>query len=147
MSTETRVNALAGEIGADVKAILALIGDLTSAATSDKSSLVAAINEIFGAANAATGIDDNATSTGSTWSSDKIAQELTSAISDFATGAPELLNTIDEIAAALEDNPDLIAALRQLITDNATAISTLAANVGDTNADYVAVYVAARDAI
>ena len=147
MSTETRVNALAAAIGSDVKDLVDKVGDLASLTTSDRTSLVAAINEIFGAANAATGINDNATSTGSTWSSDKIAQELTTAISTFATGAPELLNTIDEIAAALEDNPDLIAALRQLITDNATAISTLAANVGDTNADYLAVYVAARDAV
>lgn len=146
MSIETRVDALAQGIGADVKALLASVGTLASLSTAAKTSLVAAINEVVNAANAASGIDDNVTAAGSTWSSNKISTELSTALSNFATGSPDLLNTLDEIAAALEDNPDVIAALRTLITANETAITQLSANVGDTNADFLAAYVAARDA-
>ena len=146
MSIESRVNLLATAVGTDVKAILADIGDLSALSTTAQNTLVAAINEVVGAANSASGIDDAVTAAGSTWSSNKIASELSTALSNLATGAPGLLDTLDEIAAALEDNPDVIAALRTLITANATAISTLATNVGDTNADFVATYTAARDA-
>jgi hypothetical protein len=139
MSTETRIAALASAIGAD-------IGDLGSLTTTETSNLVGAINEIVNAANAASGIDDSTTAAGSTWSSNKIVSELAAAISNLATGSPATLDTINEIAAALEDNPDVIQAIRDLITANANTITTLAAAVGDTNADFVSTYNTAKTA-
>jgi len=61
-------------------------------------------------------------------------------------GTPLTLDTFNEIAAAMNDDPDFYNALNTLITNNATAISTLSANVGDTATDYVATYTTARDA-
>lgn len=147
MSIETRVDALAGGIAADVKSLVNDLGDLSSLTTGAKTSLVAAINEVVSAANAASGIDDTATSTGSTWSSSKIDSELQAALSTLATGAPDLLNTIDEIAAALQDNPDVVTNIQALVTANQNAITTLAANVGDTNKDFLLTYTTARDAV
>jgi len=146
MSLETRVDALATAIATDVKTLLAQDGDLTALTTTAKTSLVAAINELAGIANAAAGINDGATASGSTWSSSKISTELANASAALVDSSPDLLNTLNELAAALEDNPDVIASLRTLITNNATAISTLATNVGDTDKDFVATYTAAKAA-
>lgn len=44
--------------------------------------------------------------------------------------APETLDTIQEISAALQNNPDVITALQQLVSDNATAIGVLESRVG-----------------
>lgn len=46
MSLQTRLEALVAAIGADVKAVNTSIGNLASLLTTDKSSLVAAINEV-----------------------------------------------------------------------------------------------------
>ncbi len=43
--------------------------------------------------------------------------------------APETLDTINEIAAALQNNPDVITALQTLVNDNAAAITALDARV------------------
>lgn len=170
MSLETRVTALATAIGLDVKLLIGdvgpmntlagsvnqgslvaaindlagYIGNLSTLSTTSKTSLVSAINEVLSSVNAASSIDDASTATSSTWSSAKIAADLSAAISNLATGAPATLDTINEIAAALEDNPDVLAALRTLITANQTAITTLAANVGNTDADLVAAYNTAK---
>lgn len=43
--------------------------------------------------------------------------------------APETLDTIQEISAALQNNPDVIAVLQQLVNDNAAAIGALETRV------------------
>ena len=48
MSLATRVNNLATAIGSDIKAIFSQIGSLSSLATTEKTSLVAAVNEVAG---------------------------------------------------------------------------------------------------
>ncbi len=45
--------------------------------------------------------------------------------------APETLDTIQELAAALQNNPDAITALQAIAGDNADAIAALQAQVGD----------------
>lgn len=44
-------------------------------------------------------------------------------ISALVDGAPDLLNTLNELAAALQDNPDVINSLQTLIGNNAQAIA------------------------
>ena len=48
MGLVTRVNNLATAIGSDIKAIFSQIGSLSSLATTEKTSLVAAVNEVAG---------------------------------------------------------------------------------------------------
>lgn len=43
--------------------------------------------------------------------------------------APEALDTIQELAAALQNNPDVLSALQTVVGDNATAIETLEASL------------------
>ena len=48
---------------------------------------------------------------------------------EVAGTAPETLNTINELAAALQNNPDVIAALQTLIDANAAAIAAVSTRV------------------
>ena len=117
MTLEARVVALAQAIGTDVKTLTTAVGSLGSLTTTAKSSLVAAINEIAQAVASATGIDDGVTSGASTWSSNKISSEISGAVSDLVGGAGAALDTLNELAAALGNDPSF-----------ATTIATQIAN-------------------
>lgn len=82
--------------------------DLSALSTVDKTSLVAAINELKTAISSATGINDAVTTTSSTWSSSRIQQRINSAVSQLdaaltalKAGAPTSLDTLQKIAASL----------------------------------------------
>ena len=85
MTLEQRLIALAQAMGADVKALLAAQGSLSALTTTAKASLVAAVNELKTAVDAASGsgvsIDDGAGdgATGVTWSADKIFDAIEAA--------------------------------------------------------------------
>lgn len=83
MSLATNVTNLATRIATEAKSLRTLINgnaaDLSSLDTATKTNLVAAINEVAAAVASGAGIDDNATSTSSTWSSSKTDSEITSA--------------------------------------------------------------------
>lgn len=98
--TQARTNI--GAAGTDdVDAVKTTIGTLTNLSTTDKASIVGAINEVKGVADQAKSTADTASTT--------------------ATAAQNKAN------------------------QNETALNTLTTNVGDTQADFVAVYEAARD--
>lgn len=98
--TQERTNI--GAAGTDdINAVKTTIGTLTNLSTTDKASIVGAINEVKGVADQAKTTADTASST--------------------ATSALGKANA------------------------NETALTTLTTNVGDTQADFVAVYEAARD--
>lgn len=113
MSLSTNVSDLATRVGTEAKALRTLINgnaaDLSSLNTTAKTNLIAAINEIEAAVSAASGIDDNTTSTTSTWSSSKIDGEVDSRISAatsaLVASAPSTLDTLKELADALGDDP------------------------------------------
>lgn len=101
------------QIGLDMKAQKALtealqgnIGSLESLNTTEKSSIVAAINELKAAT--ANLIDDTTTDTDTTWSSSKIAQAIASGLAGLVDNAPDALNTLGELASALKNSPDAI---------------------------------------
>lgn len=54
---------------------------------------------------------------------------IDAAIADLVGTAPEALDTINELAAALQNNPDVITALQDLVAQNAQAIVDLGAVV------------------
>ena len=49
--------------------------------------------------------------------------------------APETLDTIEEIAEALQNNPEVISVLQGLVSDNASAIAVLETRVSDIDAE------------
>lgn len=103
MTLEARVVALAQAIGTDVKTLTTAVGSLSGLTTTAKNNLVAAINEIAQAA--ATGIDDGVTGAASTWSSTKISSEISGAVSGLVDGAGTALDTLNELASALGNDP------------------------------------------
>lgn len=106
-----RIVALAQAIGADIKAINTLIGDLTYLSTTEKTNLVGAINEIVSTSIGGI-INDAGTvgTTGTTWSTDKIITALTTAKGEVRDellgGASAALDTLNELATALNNDPN-----------------------------------------
>lgn len=52
-------------------------------------------------------------------------------VADLVGSAPETLDTIAEVAAALEQSEDAVEAINQLVTENSTAIDAVEAKVDD----------------
>lgn len=74
-------------------------------------------------------INDGVTSNVKTWSSTKINSEISTAVSGLVDGAPELLNTLNELAAAIADNPNYATDVANLVgtkQDSFTAADGLA---------------------
>ena len=134
---EARLNSLAQAIGADVKSIYLKQGDLTSLSTTSKLSLVAAINEIFVLAQAAGGnvINDAAAGAASTYSSNKIGADLTSAISALRTeltaGAGAALDTFAELAAAINNDASFATTIANSLSKRVRADAAQTFSAGE----------------
>lgn len=172
MTQEQRLIALAQAIGTDIKSLTAAIGALSSLDTTAKGNLVAAINEVKALADSAAGggvaINDGAGDgdTTVTWSADKIADSIEAAKlavkNDLVDGAGATLDTLNELAAALGNDPSFAATIAaeianrvrydaaQTLTEpqQAQARSNIgavaASDVGDTDHDFAADYTAAK---
>lgn len=173
MTLEQRIIALAQAMGADIKAATLARGDLAALTTTAKASLVAAINELQAAVDAlgsggSAVIDDNAGDgdTAVTWSADKIHDVVQAAMSavknELTDGAGAALDTLKELADALGNDPSFAATIAAEISnrvryDAAQALTApqqsqarsnigavAAADVGDTDRDFVADYSAAK---
>jgi len=117
MALSTVIGNLATRIGTEFKAIRTLIGGSGTAGvgslTTTATNLVAAINEVKQAADAASSsggavINDAATNGTQVWSSSKtnseIGGQITTAVSALVDGAPGAINTLNELAAAIGDD-------------------------------------------
>lgn len=170
MTLEQRLIALAQVIGADIKALNLAQGSLSTLATTAKASLVAAINELYGLVGAGGGaaIDDAAGdgATAVTWSADKIHDTIEAAKlavkNELTDGAGAALDTLAELAAALNNDPNFAATIAgeianrvrfdaaQVLTEpqQAQARSNIgaqsAAAIGNPDHDLVADYSAAK---
>lgn len=90
--------------------------DLAALLTTNKTHLVAAINELHGAiGGAGATINDGAVSSSSVWSSEKVDAEIDAALATLVNTAPEALNTLNELAAALNDDPNFATTLTNLV--------------------------------
>ena len=166
MSLETKLITLAQAIGADVKLLTDNQGSLSTLSTTNKTSLVAAINEIFAAlGSSGAQIDDQAGdgSTLVTWSADKIFDSIeaakTAVKNELTDGAAAALDTLSELAAAIGNDPNYAATIADQISkrvrfDAAQTLTTAqqlqaCANIGIGNpeADLAGVYATARDAV
>ena len=83
-------------------AISGRVGNLGSLSPTDKTSLVAALNEVkAGVPTLSALINDAAMATGTTWSSTKIQAQITAAITALVNGAPGAQDTLAELAAQI----------------------------------------------
>lgn len=108
-------------VGADVKKLLAQDGNLETLTTTQKASLVLAINELDAAVkkiDVKSVIDDNANDATHAWSAQKVANEIltkSNALKDeLLGGAGEAYNTLKELADLITTNKDAIDALKEV---------------------------------
>ena len=114
MSLATRIESLVIRVAQEFNDVRATAGSLASLSTNDKSSLVAAINELKAAVLSAMAIDDNQIATTSTYSSNKIVSLLDALKADILGGADAAYDTLVEIQQALQNgtSPVIRAAQR-----------------------------------
>ena len=142
MSLETSLTAFVNAVGADIKNGQLKVGDLAALTTAQKASVVLALNELKtdlttlqGQIAAATNINDAglATSTTETYSISKIIDSINTASQNLKQeilgSAPAALDTLQELATALSDNPSFatdiaIAIGNRVRFDEAQTLST-----------------------
>lgn len=115
-----QIQALATQLGTDIKQIITNQGNLSALTTTQKASLVLAINELkaeLGTIDANL-IDDSAPSSTKTYSSNKIVSEIQTKCQEVKDallgGAGEAFDTLKELADLIEQNKDLIESLQTL---------------------------------
>ena len=162
MSLVNQISDVVTQIGTEIKTTRSQVGDLASLATTAKSSLVAAINEVEASVSGAGAtINDGATSTSSVWSSQHTSDQITTAVSGVLNGAPAALDTLKELADAINDDASFAAtvttALANRLQFDAAQVLTAPqkaqgqtnldvygkSDIGDPTTDFVAVLTAA----
>lgn len=163
MTREERIVALSQAIGADIKALKAADGDLTSLSTTAKSNLVAAINELHTTVSNFTSIDDTSGdgTTDKTWSADKIYDTIEAAVAALKTelvgGANAALDTFKELQDALNNDATFAQTMAtslskkvsfdtvQTLTTTEKAQACANIGVGDPDHNFLTDYTTARD--
>ena len=153
---QQRITELAQAIAQDIRELNLSQGLLSNLSTSNKTSLVEAINELNLAISNTTGIDDNTEDANSTWSSTKIKKSITTAISDLVNGSDSALDTLKELADALGNDANFAATLAEQMgkrvrvdesqmfsaSEQLTACTNI--GIGDPDTDLLAVYTSAK---
>lgn len=145
MSLDTNLQNLAVRAATEAKALRTLINgnaaDLSALSTTDKTNLVNAINEVAAGSGVAAATDTVAgivelattaeTTTGTDTSRAVTPAGVKAAIDALVAAAPGLLDTLDEIAAALGDDPNFATTMttalagKQPLDADLTAIAAL----------------------
>lgn len=151
----TAFTAIGGDVGHISDLLNGGASDLSALSTTEKSSLLLAINELV--ATVAGTINDASTSASSTWSSNKIDTELSAAIAALVGSAPGTLDTLEELSSALNDTPgvinNILSAQGKRVAVDAAQVFTAPEqlqgcnnlNIGDPTTDFTSIYTAARD--
>lgn len=119
MALSDQISELAQVVGTDTKRILESVGNLEELTTTQKASLVVALNELKATIDSVAGsvgatINDSATNTSQTWSSSKISSAISDAVTALVDGAPEAMNTLKELSDAIQNNKDVIETLQTI---------------------------------
>lgn len=153
---QERITSLAQAIAADIKRLTTNQGTLTALTTTDKTSLVKAINELKSSIANATNINDTSTSTSATWSSDKINSSINNAVSSLVNGAGTTLDTLKELADALGNDANFATTIAtqmgnrvrvdapQTFTVAEQAQGCANLGIGNPDTDFVAAYNTAK---
>ncbi len=158
MSLATRIESLVIRVAQEFNDVRAKTGNLANLTTTDKSNLVAAINELKAAVVSSSEIDDANIAISSTYSSSKIVTLLDALKSEILGGADAAYDTLVEIQQLLQNGTTgldaLLAAVNNRVRfdaaqtlsapEQAQARSNIgavaASDVGDTDTDFVAVF-------
>lgn len=158
MSLATRIESLVIRVAQEFNDVRAKAGNLASLTTTDKSSLVAAINELKAAVLSSVAIDDNQVTTTSTYSSNKIVSLLDALKTEILGGADAAYDTLVEIQQLLQDGTTgldaLLAAVNYRVRFDAAQTLTVAeqqqartnigavatSDVGNTDTDFVVIF-------
>jgi hypothetical protein len=102
MSQQTNIAAAFLRCVDAINAVAGRIGTLSGLTTTDKTNLVAALNEVkTSVASAGVQIDDVTASNTKTYSSTKINSQINAAITALISGAPGAQDTLAELAAQI----------------------------------------------
>ena len=159
MSLQTQIHSLVIRVADEFKTVYSKIGNLSSLSTTDKSTLVAAINELKAAIATVAVIDDlTPGSTTTTFSASKIVTLLDALRAQILGGADAAYDTLLELQQELQNDQTGIAALTAAIDKRVRfdAVQTLTApeqlqtrtnigavasiDIGDTTTDFVAIF-------
>ncbi|HDR3117525.1 hypothetical protein [Pseudomonas aeruginosa] len=158
MSLATRIESLVIRVAQEFNDVRARTGNLADLTTTDKSNLVAAINELKAAVVSSSEIDDANIAISSTYSSSKIVTLLDALKSEILGGADAAYDTLLEIQQLLQNGTTGLDALLAAVNNRVRfdAAQTLTApeqvqarsnigavavsDVGDTDTDFVAVF-------
>ncbi|MCX7790646.1 MAG: hypothetical protein N2378_08400 [Chloroflexaceae bacterium] len=161
MSLATRIESLVIRVAQEFNDVRAKAGNLANLTTTDKSNLVAAINELKAAVVASNVIDDAHVATTTTYSSSKIVALLDALKAEILGGADAAYDTLVEIQQLLQNGTSgldaLLAAVNKRVRFDAAQSLTAteqqqarnnigavaASDIGNTDTDFVAVFVGA----
>lgn len=104
MSQQTNIAAAFLRVAGAITSVSGRVGTLSSLTSTDKTSLVAALNElkaIVSGLGAGVAIDDGAASGSTVWSSTKTQTQINAAITALISGAPGAQDTLAELAAQI----------------------------------------------
>ena len=153
---QERITLLAQAIAKDIKTLTTSQGSLTALTTTNKTSLVAALNELKTAIANATEVNDSVTNTSATWSSQKINTSINNAVSALVNGAGTTLDTLKELANALGNDANFATTIatqmgKRVRVDGAQTFTVIeqaqgCANlgIGNPDTDFVVVYNTAK---
>ena len=153
---QQRITELAQAIAQDIKELKSTQGLLDSLSTTSKASLVGAINELYAAITNTTAINDSTEDLTTTWSSTKIKESITTAISELVNGSDGALDTLKELADALGNDANFAATLAeqmgkrvrvdesQMFTTAEQLTACTNIGIGDPDTDLLAVYTTAK---
>ena len=161
MSLATRIESLVIRVAQEFNDVRAKAGNLANLTTTDKSNLVAAINELKAAVVSSAVIDDAHVAATTTYSSNKIVSLLDALKAEILGGADAAYDTLVEIQQLLQNGTSgldaLLAAVNNRVRFDAAQSLTVAeqlharsnigavaaTDVGNTDTDFVAVFVGA----
>ena len=161
MRLATRSESLVIRVAQEFNDVRAKAGNLANLTTTDKSNLVAAINELKAAVVSSAVIDDAHVAATTTYSSNKIVSLLDALKTEILGGADAAYDTLVEIQQLLQNGTSgldaLLAAVNNRVRFDAAQSLTVseqlqarsnigavaASDVGNTDTDFVAVFVGA----
>ena len=155
------------QVGQDIATLKNRLGQLTNLSTTEKNSLVGAVNEIKATIDTKSGggatINDNSTLTTEVYSAAKVIEIINTAKSDIkndlVNGSSAALDTFYEFAAALNNDPTFATTVANALNNRlrfdavqslTTAQKQMAASnlgIDDPTIDMLATYTTARGTI
>lgn len=161
MSLQTQLSSFVLRVAQEFNTVKDRTGNLSALTTTNKSNLVAAINELQALVTASSDIDDSQVSTTTTYSSNKIVSLLNALKAEILGGADAAYDTLLEIQQALTNSSSgldaLLASINHRVRFDAVQTLTVqeqaqartnigavaATDIGDTTIDFVAIFEAA----